>query len=111
MLDAATQSIQPHEHACMASSQAGHPGCMWKPSLYIMYGADTWSPLQVVKWLWEIVRSFSQEEKRMFLKFFTGSDRSPIGGLGNLRCVIQRDGTDSNKLPTSHTCFNVLLCK
>ena len=95
----------------MASSQAGHPGCMWKPSLYIMYGADTWSPLQVVKWLWEIVRSFSQEEKRMFLKFFTGSDRSPIGGLGNLRCVIQRDGTDSSKLPTSHTCFNVLLCK
>lgn len=72
---------------------------------------DTWSPLQVVKWLWEIVRSFSQDEKRMFLKFFTGSDRAPIGGLGNLRCVIQRDGTDSNKLPTSHTCFNVLLCK
>eukprot|EP00891_Asterochloris_glomerata_P000940 jgi/Astpho2/940/e_gw1.00016.169.1_t len=66
---------------------------------------------RVVKWLWEIVRSFSQDEKRMFLKFFTGSDRAPIGGLGNLRCVIQRDGTDSNKLPTSHTCFNVLLCK
>ena len=79
--------------------------------LYTMSGIDTRSPLQVVKWLWEIVRSFSQEEKRMFLKFFTGSDRAPIGGLGNLRCVIQRDGTDSNKLPTSHTCFNVLLCE
>ncbi len=25
------------------------------------------------------------------------------------RCVIQRDGTDSQKLPTSHTCFNTLL--
>jgi hypothetical protein len=35
--------------------------------------------------------------------------RSPIGGLGALKCVIQRDGPDSNKLPTSHTCFNTLL--
>lgn len=39
----------------------------------------------------------------------TGSDRAPIGGLGNMKCIIQRDGPDSNKLPTSHTCFNTLL--
>ena len=66
--------------------------------------------LQVVKWLWEVVREeMDDEENRRFLKFFTGSDRAPIGGLGNLRCIIQRDGTDSNKLPTSHTCFNTLL--
>ena len=25
------------------------------------------------------------------------------------RCIVQRDGTDSMKLPTSHTCFNTLL--
>ena len=25
------------------------------------------------------------------------------------RCIIQRDGPDSQKLPTSHTCFNTLL--
>jgi ubiquitin-protein ligase E3 A len=49
------------------------------------------------------------EEKKKFLKFFTGSDRAPIGGLGTLRCIIQRNGTDSTKLPTSHTCFNTLL--
>lgn len=35
--------------------------------------------------------------------------RAPIGGLGTLKCIIQRDGPDSNKLPTSHTCFNTLL--
>lgn len=63
-----------------------------------------------VGWLWGIVREeLSLEEKKSFLKFFTGSDRSPIGGLGALKCVIQRDGPDSNKLPTSHTCFNTLL--
>jgi len=64
---------------------------------------------QTVKWLWEIVNEFSMEHKKLLLKFFTGSDRAPIGGLGNLKCVIQRNGTDDNKLPTSHTCFNTLL--
>ena len=55
----------------------------------------------MVAWLWEVVRSaLTLEEKKRFLKFFTGSDRAPIGGLGALRCVVQRDGTDSNKLPT-----------
>lgn len=65
---------------------------------------------QAVQWLWDIVtRELILEEKKKFLKFFTGSDRAPIGGLGTLRCIIQRNGVDSNKLPTSHTCFNTLL--
>jgi len=46
------------------------------------------------------VRELGNEEQRRFLKFFTGSDRAPIGGLGNLRCVIQRNGGNSTKLPT-----------
>jgi HECT-domain (ubiquitin-transferase) len=45
---------------------------------------------QVVLWLWAIVHCLDAVEQRRFLKFFTGSDRAPIGGLGNLRCVIQR---------------------
>jgi ubiquitin-protein ligase E3 A len=64
---------------------------------------------RVVQWLWQVVAELGGEEKKLFLKFFTGSDRAPIGGLANLRCIIQRDGADSNKLPTSHTCFNTLL--
>lgn len=64
---------------------------------------------RVVRWLWQVVGSLEDEEKKSFLKFVTGSDRAPIGGLSNLRVIIQRDGADSNKLPTSHTCFNTLL--
>jgi ubiquitin-protein ligase E3 A len=64
---------------------------------------------RVVQWLWQVVSDLTPEEKKMFLKFFTGSDRAPIGGLANLRVIIQRDGADSTKLPTSHTCFNTLL--
>jgi ubiquitin-protein ligase E3 A len=64
---------------------------------------------RVVQWLWRTLEELNHEEKKMWLKFVTGSDRAPIGGLGNLRCVIQRDGADSQRLPTSHTCFNTLL--
>ena len=64
---------------------------------------------RVVRWLWHVVGRLDSDEKRSFLKFVTGSDRAPIGGLANLRVIVQRDGADSNKLPTSHTCFNTLL--
>ncbi len=39
----------------------------------------------------------------------TGSDRVPVGGFSKLKLVIARNGPDSDRLPTSHTCFNVLL--
>ena len=74
------------------------------------YGGGYSADSEHVSWLWEIVGEFDPEEARRFLKFFTGSDRAPIGGLGALRCIVQRDGAaDSSKLPTSHTCFNTLL--
>ena len=44
---------------------------------------------QVIAWLWETVHGLAPEEQRKFLKFVSGSDRAPIGGLANLRCMIQ----------------------
>lgn len=35
--------------------------------------------------------------------------RAPVGGLGHLGLIILRSGPDSDRLPTAHTCFNVLL--
>eukprot|EP00474_Spongospora_subterranea_P008715 CRZ09173.1 hypothetical protein [Spongospora subterranea] len=60
---------------------------------------------------WKVVHELSEEEKRKFLSFCTGSDRVPINGLGNLKVpfIIARNGPDSDRLPTSHTCFNHLL--
>eukprot|EP00871_Galdieria_phlegrea_P003686 jgi/Galph1/4318/GphlegSOOS_G2983.1 len=63
----------------------------------------------IVKWFWEIVHEMTLEEKLHLLSFVTGSDRAPVGGLGRLRFVIQRAGSDTDRLPTAHTCFNVLL--
>lgn len=36
-------------------------------------------------------------------------DRAPVGGLSELTLTIQKNGPDSDRLPTSHTCFNLLL--
>ncbi|KAI8084518.1 uncharacterized protein BX664DRAFT_337173 [Halteromyces radiatus] len=63
----------------------------------------------IIRYFWEIVHGFSYEEKKKLLFFATGSDRAPIGGLGKLQFVIAKNGGDSDRLPTSHTCYNVLL--
>ncbi|KAI8907246.1 hypothetical protein EDD86DRAFT_227847 [Gorgonomyces haynaldii] len=63
----------------------------------------------VVRYFWEIVKEFTDEQKKQLLFFTTGSDRVPIGGLGKLQFIIGKNGLDSDRVPTSHTCFNVLL--
>jgi ubiquitin-protein ligase E3 A len=37
------------------------------------------------------------------------SDRSPIDGLSKLAFVVSRNGTEDDRLPSAHTCFNHLL--
>uniref|UniRef100_A0A3Q3GA73 Ubiquitin-protein ligase E3A n=1 Tax=Kryptolebias marmoratus TaxID=37003 RepID=A0A3Q3GA73_KRYMA len=51
----------------------------------------------------------SEDQKRLFLQFTTGTDRAPVGGLGKLKMIIAKNGSDTDRLPTSHTCFNALL--
>lgn len=83
---------------------------------------------QTIVDFWEIVHALPMESKKKLLEFTTGivifvikilvlicislrigSDRVPVGGLSQLKLVIARNGPDSDRLPTSHTCFNVLL--
>jgi ubiquitin-protein ligase E3 A len=69
------------------------------------YTADS----EQVLWLWEILlQEFTAEQRKQFLFFCTGADRAPIGGLGKLRFIVQRSESDSDHLPSAHTCFNVL---
>lgn len=50
----------------------------------------------------------TEEEKKKLLFFVTASPRAPIGGLGALPFTIAKDG-DKTHLPTSHTCFFMLV--
>ena len=62
-----------------------------------------------VSWFWEIVHSWALKQKKCLLSFVTSSDRVPLGGLGELMFVIQRNGPDTDRLPSSLTCFGRLL--
>ncbi|KAF4531751.1 hypothetical protein B566_EDAN014491 [Ephemera danica] len=64
---------------------------------------------QLIRYFWDIVHKMPLESKRKLLQFATGSDRVPVGGLSKLKLIIARNGPDSDRLPTAHTCFNVLL--
>ena len=61
-----------------------------------------------VKYFWQIVMEFNEEEKKKFLFFVTGCDRAPIDGLGSLPFAISRNA-NVNELPSAHTCFNNLI--
>lgn len=65
---------------------------------------------RVVRWFWDVViNDFTEEERRQLLKFVTGSPRAPVGGLAKLPFRIFPNGEADDMLPTSHTCYNVLM--
>ncbi|KAG0047855.1 hypothetical protein BGZ83_007189 [Gryganskiella cystojenkinii] len=72
---------------------------------------DGYSPSHtLIKEFWEVVHDeLSPDQHKKLLIFVTGSDRIPIRGLKDLMFVIQRNGPDSERLPTALTCFSRLL--
>jgi hypothetical protein len=62
-----------------------------------------------VKAFWRVALELPPEDKRALLLFVTGSNQSPIGGLGKLAIKVQRMTGDTEGCPTAATCFNTLL--
>jgi len=62
-----------------------------------------------MKSFWKLIHSLPSDQKRKFLAFCTGSDRVPVRGLSEVKLTIVRNGAEDWKLPTSHTCFSMLL--
>lgn len=69
----------------------------------------------LVRWFWDIVKSYGEDKRARLLQFVTGSPRVPIQGFKALQGVnselrlftihlIRNACTDN--LPKSHTCFN-----
>jgi E3 ubiquitin-protein ligase TRIP12 len=63
-----------------------------------------------IQMLFELIVELTNDEKRMFLKFITGSERLPIGGLSALqpRLSVARRSGDENSLPSVMTCMHYL---
>lgn len=70
------------------------------------YTAET----PVIEWFWSLfLDEMTEVQRHKFLLFVSGTDRSPVGGLGKLSMRIARNGGDADRLPTAQTCFNILL--
>ena len=63
-----------------------------------------------IKNFWKIVQSFSDDEKKLFLKFVTNYERPPLFGFKNLQPLFKIDklSLGEDVLPTSSTCSNCL---
>ncbi|KAI3404721.2 TOM1 [Candida oxycetoniae] len=70
------------------------------------------SSLQI-QWFWRAVKSFDNEERARLLQFATGTSKVPLNGFkelsgasGTCKFNIHRDYGSTDRLPSSHTCFN-----
>jgi HECT-domain (ubiquitin-transferase) len=64
---------------------------------------------KTIRDFWSIVKRYDIEQKKKLLEFVTASDRIPVGGMRNLSFQIQKNGVDDGHLPTSYTCYGILL--
>jgi len=64
---------------------------------------------RTVKDFWSIVKKYNLEQKKKLLEFVTASDRVPVGGMRNLQFTLQKNGVGDEHLPSSYTCFGILL--
>lgn len=68
-----------------------------------------------INYFWRAVRSFDKEERAKLLQFVTGTSKLPLNGFkdlsginGDSKFSIHRDYGSTERLPSSHTCFNQL---
>jgi hypothetical protein len=82
--------------------------------MHTHYSGGYTAESEVVRWFWELVRTFTADEKSLLLLFSTGLSTLPVEGFANLAGLGRaRDfnitcGLDNSLLPTASTCFNLL---
>lgn len=76
-----------------------------KYTVYNGYRRDS----EFVQSFWEIFRKYDRTMQKKFLRFVTGTDRAPSGGISRMALVFMRNGGDTDRLPSSQTCFNTFL--
>ncbi|XP_045196907.2 E3 ubiquitin-protein ligase HACE1-like isoform X2 [Mercenaria mercenaria] len=76
---------------------------------------DCTTESKAVKWFWEILKEFTEQEKVLMLQFVTGSSRLPFGGFSKLtggggpqKFSISLVPYTQDLLPTASTCINFL---
>lgn len=76
----------------------------WKAkTIYMNYKEDD----KTIIFFWDMLKDFDAQNKKAFMKFLTGSEKVPIGGLSVVKLIITRTA-DIYKLPSVSTCSNNL---
>lgn len=57
----------------------------------------------IIKWFWEIMEEFTQEQLAAFLYFLSGSVKAPFGGFKERHFIITKV-SNKESLPVAHTC-------
>ena len=69
---------------------------------------------QIIVSFWKVIKSFSKNQKALFVQFVTGTSKVPIGGfkdlvgMSGLQNFNIHKAHDTKRLPSAHTCFNQL---
>lgn len=67
---------------------------------------------EIIKFFWEIFDNFTQEDRKMYLKFIWGRSKLPPDLKGLMRerkhVICVKSYWDNDRLPESHTCFMTL---
>lgn len=58
---------------------------------------------------WHVVRNMSPDQHRQLLEFVTASDRVPVNGMSSVVFIVQKNGDEDSRLPSSSTCYGRLL--
>uniref|UniRef100_A0A8C7RJB4 Ubiquitin-protein ligase E3C n=1 Tax=Oncorhynchus mykiss TaxID=8022 RepID=A0A8C7RJB4_ONCMY len=91
-------------------SGAHVPICLDDLKTFTSYSGGYTATHPVITIFWEVVESFTDEEKRKLLKFVTSCSRPPLLGFKELypAFCIHNGGNDLERLPTASTCMNLL---
>uniref|UniRef100_A0A8C7Q3J9 Ubiquitin-protein ligase E3C n=1 Tax=Oncorhynchus mykiss TaxID=8022 RepID=A0A8C7Q3J9_ONCMY len=91
-------------------SGAHVPICLDDLKTFTNYSGGYTATHPVITIFWEVVESFTDEEKRKLLKFVTSCSRPPLLGFKELypAFCIHNGGNDLERLPTASTCMNLL---
>nr|XP_032833323.1 probable E3 ubiquitin-protein ligase HERC4 [Petromyzon marinus] len=94
--------LSPRELRDVAFGKASHD---W-PALEqgVLYVKGFSARHNTVKMFWEVFRELTDEQKKRFLIFVTGTDRVPLSGMNTLRITFSM-AEDPEGLPQAHTCF------
>lgn len=76
-----------------------------KSAIYSGFSPDFW----LIESFWKIFEDYSLDDQKKLLMFITGNERVPVGNNENSKLIIVKNGCDTDRLPSSQTCFNTLL--